>query len=77
MQNMINEDNGHFHATGTTKIQSQKRNFTILQLQDFLVNMSFMKCLFLLDSIFRCLFLYVLKILYFLELRNLANGILL
>jgi hypothetical protein len=28
----------HFHATGTPKMQSQKRNFTILQLQDFLVN---------------------------------------
>jgi hypothetical protein len=29
---------GRFHATGTPKMQSQKRNFTILQLQDFLVN---------------------------------------
>jgi hypothetical protein len=29
---------GHFHATGTPKMQSQKRNLTILQLQDFLVN---------------------------------------
>jgi DNA-binding transcriptional regulator LsrR (DeoR family) len=29
---------GHFHATVTPKMQSQKCNFTILQLQDFLVN---------------------------------------
>jgi hypothetical protein len=29
---------GRFHAMGTLKMQSQKRNFTILQLQDFLVN---------------------------------------
>jgi hypothetical protein len=29
---------GRFHATGTPKMQSQKRNLTILQLQDFLVN---------------------------------------
>jgi hypothetical protein len=29
---------GHFQATGTPKMQSQKRNFTISQLQDFLVN---------------------------------------
>ena len=29
---------GRFHATGTPKMQSQKCNFTILQLQDFLVN---------------------------------------
>jgi hypothetical protein len=29
---------GCFHAMGTPKMQSQKRNFTILQLQDFLMN---------------------------------------
>jgi hypothetical protein len=29
---------GRFQATGTPKMQSQKCNFTILQLQDFFVN---------------------------------------
>jgi hypothetical protein len=29
---------GHFQATGTPKMQSQKCNFTIFQLQDFLMN---------------------------------------
>jgi predicted CDP-diglyceride synthetase/phosphatidate cytidylyltransferase len=67
----------HFYATGTPKMQSQKRNFTILQLQDFLVNYELYEMLILLDSIFRCLFLYVLKILNFLNLRNLPKGVLL
>jgi hypothetical protein len=31
-------EGGRFHTTGTPKMQSQKRNFTILQLQDFLMN---------------------------------------
>jgi hypothetical protein len=37
--------NGRFHAAGTPKMQSQKHNFTILQLQNFLVNYKFYEML--------------------------------
>jgi hypothetical protein len=53
---------GYFHAMGIPKMQSQKHNFTILQLQDFLVNYGLYEMLISFEFYFRCFFLYVLKI---------------